>query len=391
MKKITGIISFFFISIVYSQSMTFVPDDNFEQVLIDQGFDTPPLDDFVPTDNIKDVDELFILNFNISDLTGIEDFRALEHLQINNNNLTELDVSSLTKLQTLACENNKLTKLDITWNTRLENLFIDNNEIEVLDTTNNPLLEFITINNNKIQSLDLSGSEFLKLVELDNNKLNFVDLRNENNTNIETITIRNNPNLTCIFVDDVSYSNTNWTNKDATSFYVETERECYNLTCGTEIDTLEDVEICEPYVLPSLTHGNYYTLSGGLGNQLFPGDLISETQVIFIYNIDPDDENCFRETSFKVTICTVTINQTFPSFFTPNQDGINDFWRVSSDLPIQSIHIFDRFGSLLVTIPKDEGWDGLSNGRKMPSNTYWYKVIFEDNTSKVGSFSLLRK
>ena len=129
--------------------MTFVPDDNFEQVLIDQGFDAPPLDDFVPTDNIKDVDELFILNFNISDLTGIEDFRALEHLQVNNNNLTELDVSSLTKLVTLACENNKLTKLDVTWNTRLENLFIDNNEIEVLDTTNNPLLEFITINNNK--------------------------------------------------------------------------------------------------------------------------------------------------------------------------------------------------------------------------------------------------
>ncbi|MFY7670658.1 T9SS type B sorting domain-containing protein [Tenacibaculum sp. MEBiC06402] len=370
--------------------MTYVPDDNFEQVLIDKGLDTPPLDDFVPTDNIKDLNELFLLNFNISDLTGIEDFRGLEHLQVNNNNLTEIDISSLTKLKTLSCRNNQLTTLDISWNTLLVNLFIDDNEIEILDTTNNSFLAFVTIKNNKIQSLDLSGSEYLQFLELDNNGLTFLDLRNENNSLIESISLTNN-NLECIFVDNASYSTTNWTNKDATSFYVETERECYNLTCGTEIDTLENIEICEPYELPSLTHGKYYTESGGQGDELFPGDLISESQTVYIFNIDSDDANCFRETNFKVTICTVNINQNFPTFFTPNQDGINDFWKIKSDIPIQSIQIFNRFGLLIATIPKNLGWDGLSNGKKMPSNTYWYKVIFEDNTSKMGSFSLLRK
>ncbi len=390
-KKIAGIISFFFISIVCSQNMTYVPDDNFEQALIDQNLDKPPLDDFVLTDNIKDLPELFIFGLNISDLTGIEDFRGLEHLQVNNNNLTELDVSALTKLKSLSCKNNQINKLDISWNRFLENLFIDNNEIEVLDTSNNPFLTFITINNNKIKSLDLSDSEFLQFLELNNNSLTFIDLRNDNNTLIETFSILNNPNLSCIFVDNAAYSNTNWVNKDATSFYVETERECYDLTCGTEIDTLNSVEVCEPYELPNLTHGNYYTESGGLGNQLFPGDIVKETQTIFIFNIDPNDSNCFKETSFTITICTINSNQTFPSFFTPNQDGINDFWKVKSNLPIQTIYIFDRFGLHIATISKETGWDGLSNGRKMPSNTYWYKVIFEDNTSKVGSFSLLRK
>ena len=370
--------------------MTYVPDDNFEQVLIDKGLDTPPLDDFVPTDNIKDLNELFLLNFNISDLTGIEDFRGLEHLQVNNNNLTEIDISSLIKLKTLSCRNNQLTKLDISWNTQLQNLFIDDNEIEILDTTNNSLLAFITIKNNKIQSLDLSVSESLQFLELDNNSLTFLDLRNDNNSLIESISLTNN-NLECIFVDNASYSTTNWTNKDVASFYVETERECYNLTCGTEIDTLESIEICEPYELPVLTHGKYYTQSGGLGDELFPGDLISESQTIYIFNVDPDDANCFRETNFTVTICTIIINQNFPSFFTPNQDGINDFWKVKSDIPIQSIQIFNRYGILIASISKDTGWDGLSNGQKMPSNTYWYKVIFEDSTSKVGSFSLLRK
>jgi gliding motility-associated-like protein len=390
-KKITVILSLCIASLLSAQNMTYIPDDNFEQVLIDKGLDTPPLDDFVPTDSIKNIDELFILNFNISDLTGIEDFIALEHLQVNNNNLTELNISSLSKLKTLACENNQLKEIDITSNTFLENLFIDNNEIESLDVSNNPFIEFITISNNKIQSLDLSGNEVLKLVELDNNNLNFVDLRNENNTNIDIFNIINNPNLTCIFVDDASYSNANWINKDDSSFYIETERECYNLTCGTEIDTLNDIEVCEPYELPNLTHGKYYTQSGGLGDELFPGDLISESQTIFIYNIDPDDTNCFRETNFTVTICTVTINQNFPTFFTPNQDGINDLWKVKSDIPIQSIQIFNRFGLLIATIEQESGWDGLSNGKKMPSNTYWYKVIFDDNTSKMGSFSLLRK
>ena len=371
--------------------MTYIPDDNFEQALINKGIDSPPLDNFVPTDSIKDLDELFILNFNISDLTGIEEFVALEHLQVNNNNLSELNVSSLRKLKTLSCENNQLTTLDISNNTLLENLFIDNNTIEVLDTTNNPLIEFITINNNKIKSIDLSGTSFLKLVELTNNDLTFVDLRNGNNNIIENFSIQNNPNLSCIFVDNTTYSTTNWTNKDATSFYVETERECYNLTCGTEIDTLESIEICEPYELPVLTHGKYYTQSGGVGDELFSGDLISESQTIYIFNVDPDDANCFKETNFTVTICTITINQNFPSFFTPNQDGINDFWKVKSDIPIQSIQIFNRYGILIASISKDTGWDGLSNGQKMPSNTYWYKVIFEDSTSKVGSFSLLRK
>ena len=41
-------------------SQTFVPDDAFEQRLIDLGYDTPPLDDFVPTANINTVTTLFI-------------------------------------------------------------------------------------------------------------------------------------------------------------------------------------------------------------------------------------------------------------------------------------------------------------------------------------------
>ncbi|HET8837440.1 MAG TPA: choice-of-anchor L domain-containing protein [Flavobacteriaceae bacterium] len=68
-----------------------------------------------------------------------------------------------------------------------------------------------------------------------------------------------------------------------------------------------------------------------------------------------------------------------PKFFTPNGDGHNETWNIR-DLqkhPEAKIHIFDRYGKLLsVLTPQQEGWNGLYNGRPMPSDDYWFKVEF---------------
>ena len=68
---------------------TYVPDDNFEQALIDLGYDDT-LDDYVTTANISGVTELDVSNKEISDLTGIEAFAALTQLECWNNQLTSL-------------------------------------------------------------------------------------------------------------------------------------------------------------------------------------------------------------------------------------------------------------------------------------------------------------
>jgi gliding motility-associated-like protein len=71
----------------------------------------------------------------------------------------------------------------------------------------------------------------------------------------------------------------------------------------------------------------------------------------------------------------------FPGFFTPNGDGINDYWNIR-ELRNQSeatIYIFDRYGKLLEQIyPVQIGWDGTYNGRPMPSQDYWFIVEFTD-------------
>ena len=59
---------------------TYVPDDNFEQALIDLGYDDT-LDDYVLTANISGVTSLKLHNqgagLGISDLTGIADRKSV--------------------------------------------------------------------------------------------------------------------------------------------------------------------------------------------------------------------------------------------------------------------------------------------------------------------------
>ena len=57
---------------------TYVPDDNFEQELINLGYDSV-LDDSVLTSSIDTITYLNVSYKQISDLTGIEDFINLNY------------------------------------------------------------------------------------------------------------------------------------------------------------------------------------------------------------------------------------------------------------------------------------------------------------------------
>ncbi len=74
-----------------STQKTYVPDDKFEQILIDLGYDSE-LDDFVLSENIKEVTRLRVWRDSVKDLTGIEDFVALTELDCSFNQLTRLEV-----------------------------------------------------------------------------------------------------------------------------------------------------------------------------------------------------------------------------------------------------------------------------------------------------------
>ncbi|WP_425076900.1 gliding motility-associated C-terminal domain-containing protein [Psychroserpens sp. S379A] len=67
----------------------------------------------------------------------------------------------------------------------------------------------------------------------------------------------------------------------------------------TEVDTLTDQNTCDNYTLPTLTNGLYFTGPNGTGSLLNPGNVITASQTIYIFN---SVGTCTNESSFTVTI-----------------------------------------------------------------------------------------
>lgn len=83
----------------------------------------------------------------------------------------------------------------------------------------------------------------------------------------------------------------------------------------------------------------------------------------------------------------------YPRFFTPNNDGFNDFWTlVGLNLfPDAQLFIFDRYGKLLKQLAPDNiGWDGTYLGAPLPSSTYWFTLEIPNKPSIKGYFAMKR-
>ncbi|RNC86805.1 MAG: T9SS C-terminal target domain-containing protein [Winogradskyella sp.] len=227
---------------------TYVPDDNFEQALIDLGLDDV-LDNLVLRDNINPVTNLDVSNQGITSLLGIEDFSALvvfncsnnsstsidlsansllEELYVSNNNLSALDISSNTAITVLNCSSNMIGSIDLSNNLSLQTLDCSNNSLQNIIVSNNTALDNLNCAFNQIESLNLVSNTSLTNIVCNDNSLFSLNLVNGTNNLITALNATNNPDLSCIQVDDVAFSNAapGW-QKDITANY--------NLDCGTYI------------------------------------------------------------------------------------------------------------------------------------------------------------
>jgi len=147
--------------------------------------------------------------------------------------------------------------------------------------------------------------------------------------------------------------------------------------------------------------GDYeYTINYIDGNN-YP-QTITQTSPIFehlvasTYQIEVVDlNNC------SVTIVSEDVHVLdYPPFFTPNNDGDNDTWKItgSNFIPNSKIFILDRFGKVLYKVDPNSvlGWDGTYNGIQVPASDYWFTVEYIDPNngeakSVKGNFSIVRK
>ncbi|MBF4483817.1 LamG-like jellyroll fold domain-containing protein [Flavobacterium sp. CSZ] len=187
-----------------------IPDDNFEQKLIDLGIDTDGLNGKITITDASSITSLDLSNSNIKDLTGIEYFTSLTILDVSSNQLTTLDVSKNIELETLNASSNQLTTLDLSRNTKLTIVYVINNPLVTLNIRNGNNHNFILPSNTGKKSASGIYTSFLGLTT-----------------------------LRCIQVDDADYSNTNWSKiKETTTTYSNT---CKSL--GLEDNTFDKVVI----------------------------------------------------------------------------------------------------------------------------------------------------
>ena len=157
---------------------------------------------------------------------------------------------------------------------------------------------------------------------------------------------------------------------------------CKSISNEVEIKDGAYLHQSEIYVENSLENGKVTVESFGngdyvysLNNGVFSSQNIYSNLSIGEHQIEVKDLNgCY----YKKIYFTIF---SYPNFFTPNGDGINDTWNIWAlkDQADAEIFIFDRTGKLLKQItPRGAGWDGTYNNIPLPSSDYWFKVNYRD-------------
>jgi len=251
-----------------------IPDAEFEKILIEQGIDS---DATLNQQILKsDAAKVSTLNLepvsggnNIKDLTGIEGFINLKKLSAIQHEITTIDLSANSLLDTVflmgnyissfdVSNNPNLSMLDLTSNllssftgvskaiqlkelrlsfNYLEELNIDNSSIEALYVSDNDLKTFsangavnlknILMKTNQLTSVDLSSNTLLETLVLSNNKIENLNIDQNTklthlwiSTNSLTqldvsmlselvhLTVHGNPDLSCIKIQNGQYIGT---------------------------------------------------------------------------------------------------------------------------------------------------------------------------------------
>ncbi len=237
---------------------TEIPDINFENYLEANGMgDGIDSNQTVNTLNIEDVINLDISNKGIQDITGIQDFSALDTFYCEYNSIDSVNLSSNSNLEYLDCSQNNLDYLNVSNNTELKFLKCSSNSLSELDVSNNILLEKLYCSGNLFTELNFDVNNNLSVLNVTNcSYLNFIHIQNGANNLLSgavdviypNFNAGSDPNLSCIYVDNASDATQgindyqDWMVNNNTHF-VETENQCDLFTQVEEISNLSDILI----------------------------------------------------------------------------------------------------------------------------------------------------
>ncbi|WP_233900306.1 T9SS type B sorting domain-containing protein [Tenacibaculum piscium] len=104
-----------------------------------------------------------------------------------------------------------------------------------------------------------------------------------------------------------------------------------------------------------------------------------------------------RGCEVTLTVTGEYITITVLNLFTPDGDGINDFWY---PLEVEGYHkikvyIYDRYARKIANYQgQNQGWDGTYDGKPLPAGDYWYTIYYSELSGEqkkiMGHFTLYR-
>lgn len=224
MRRLTLLLLLLFTGMVNAQIVN-IPDANFKAKLLEanssnqiassatpNSFGTPSSynsvdingDGMIQVSEAQQIKVLNIANANIGSIEGILAFINLESLSCFNNQITNLDVNSLTQLKMFDCFNNQLTNLDLSGLTNLNDLSCGGNLIQTININGLSNITVINCSNNNIQNIDVSMLTNLYAFDCSNN--NLVTLSIENNPNICLLDCSSNLFLKSLFLKNGTLS-----------------------------------------------------------------------------------------------------------------------------------------------------------------------------------------
>jgi gliding motility-associated-like protein len=120
----------------------------------------------------------------------------------------------------------------------------------------------------------------------------------------------------------------------------------------------------------------------------------SVTTTYTVYGLDVN--GCLDSANVTIIVDTTSPGD-MPSGFSPNNDGLNDFFRPigSRYAKMVEFRVYNRWGEeVFYSDKKDKGWDGTFHGIPQDIGTYFYQVIVAtpggENATYKGTVTLIR-
>lgn len=338
---------------------TYVPDDNFEQALIDQGLDDV-LDDYVLTANISSLSTLSVADKNIDDLTGIEGFVSISHLHCQYNNLTSLDLSSnnnliyiyafhnnlnsinlsnCLNLRYLDVSHNQLSNLDITNNVDLLNLYCYDNLFTNLNVSLNVDLQYFECWENSLTSINLTNN--IDLIELycNTNQITSIDL--SNNLDLKRLLCYENPLTSIDLSNNIDLEYLHCYDTQITSIELMNNQYLENLSCGYN-DALIHLDLRSGYNI----NIDYYN-----------SNATPNLTCIFVDDADYSNANWWYKDAASTYVETqtecdeLTLNDyeiyNFKVYPNPTHNSFN----IQSNSPIEKVYLLNILGKKIKSYP----------------------------------------